>query len=221
MGLSDPFGISARNGYPSFYITLQRDNAGNSVAIIDATRAALDELNAGVLRQAGLTADLSFDSSVYARRALGLLQGNLLLGIALSLGILWYFLRDRRSTLVTATIVPVSLLGALVAMQLLGMNLNAISLAGLAFAVGLVMDAGIIVQENILRFRQEGEAPQRAVLHGADQVKGALFAATMTTVAVFVPVLFLEGVEGQLFRDLSLTMSAAVIASMLAALTVI
>lgn len=221
MGLTDPAGISIRNGYPSFYITMQRSNDANSVAIMDETRLALEELNAGVLREAGLVADLSFDSSVYVRRALDLLQGNLLLGIALALGILWFFLRDRRSILVIATIVPVSLLGALVVVQLFGLSLNVISLAGLAFAVGLVMDAGIVVQENILRFRQEGEAPERAVLHGADQVKGALFAATMTTIAVFVPVLFLDGVEGQLFRDLALTMSAAVVASMLAALTVI
>jgi len=221
LGLTDPFGISIRNGYPSFYITMQRNNDANSVAIMDETRIALAELNAGVLAEAGLTADLSFDSSVYVRRALDLVQGNLVLGMLLALGILWFFLRDRRSIAVIALIVPVSLLGALLAVQLFGLSLNVISLAGLAFAVGLVMDAGIIVQENILRFRADGEAPERAVLHGADQVKGALFAATVTTIAVFVPVLFLDGVEGQLFRDLALTISAAVVASMLAALTVI
>ena len=221
LGLTDPAGISIRNGYPSFYITMQRSNDANSVTIMDETRAALAELNDGVLREAGLVADLSFDSSVYVRRALSLVQGNLVLGMLLALGILWFFLRDRRSIAVIALIVPVSLLGALLAVQLFGLSLNVISLAGLAFAVGLVMDAGIIVQENILRFRGDGEAPERAVLHGAEQVKGALFAATMTTIAVFVPVLFLDGVEGQLFRDLALTISAAVVASMLAALTVI
>ena len=221
LALSEPVGINMRNGYPAFYITLQRSNDANSVSIMDQTKLALAELNAGPLREVGLAADLSFDSSVYVRRALQLVQGNLVLGMLLALGILWFFMRDRRSVLVIALIVPVSLLAALLMVQLLGLTLNVISLAGLAFAVGLVMDAGIIVQENILRFRQQGESPAQAVLHGADQVKGALFAATMTTIAVFVPVLFLDGVEGQLFRDLALTVSVSVAASMLAALTVI
>ncbi len=218
---TDAFGINVRNGFPAYYITLQRSNDGNSVAILDETRIALAELNAGPLATIGLAADLSFDSSVYVRRALNLVQGNLVLGMLLALGILWFFMPDRRSILIIALIVPISLLGSLLVVQLFGMTLNVISLAGLAFAVGLVMDAGIIVQENILRYREQGESSEIAVERGAEQVKGALFAATMTTVAVFLPVLFLDGVEGQLFRDLALTLSVAVLASMLAALTVI
>ena len=221
LALADGFGVNVRNGYPSYYVTLQRTNDANSVAIIDGVKQALAELNAGALAEAGLTADLSFDSSVYVRRALQLVQGNLLLGMLLALGILWFFLRDRRAILVIATVIPISLLGSMIALKVTGLSLNVISLAGLAFAVGLVLDAAIVVQENIIRYRQEGEPLATAVLHGAEQVKGALFAATVTTVAVFVPVMFLDGVEGQLFRDLALTISAAVMLSMLVALTVI
>jgi len=221
LGLADPFGVNIRNGYPAFYIQVQRNNDSNTVAILDELNIALAELNAGALKDVGLTVDLSFDSSVYIRRAINLVQGNLLLGVVLSIGILWFFLRDRRATLIIAASIPVSLLFAFVALDLFNLSLNVISLAGLAFAVGLVLDAGIIVQENIMRYRQQGEPLTTAVLHGADQVKGALFASTMTTIAIFLPILFLEGLEGQLFKDLALTLSVAVFASMLAALTVI
>ncbi|MBW3567437.1 MAG: efflux RND transporter permease subunit, partial [Proteobacteria bacterium] len=221
LGLADPFGVNIRNGYPAFYVQVQRNNDSNTVAILDELNIALAELNAGALKEVGLTVDLSFDSSVYIRRAINLVQGNLLLGVVLSIGILWFFLRDRRSTLIIAASIPVSLLFAFVALDLFNLSLNVISLAGLAFAVGLVLDASIIVQENIVRYRQQGESLDKAVLHGADQVKGALFASTMTTIAIFLPILFLEGLEGQLFKDLALTLSVAVFASMLAALTVI
>lgn len=221
LGLADPFGVNMRNGYPAFYVTIQRTNESNTVAILDEINIALAELNAGPMKDAGLVADLSFDSSVYIRRAINLVQGNLVLGVLLSVGILWFFLRDRRSTLIIAASIPVSLLLAFVALDVFNLSLNVISLAGLAFAVGLVLDASIIVQENIVRYSQEGEPMEKAVLHGADQVKGALFASTMTTIAIFLPVLFLEGIEGQLFKDLALTLSVGVFASMLAALTVV
>lgn len=221
LGLADPFGVNMRNGYPAFYVTIQRSNDSNTVEILDEINIALAELNSGPMQQVGLVADLSFDSSVYIRRAISLVQNNLLLGVFLAVGVLWFFLRDRRSTLIIAASIPVSLLAAFVALDIFGLSLNVISLAGLAFAVGLVLDASIIVQENIVRYRQEGEPLERAVMHGADQVKGALFASTMTTIAIFLPIVFLDGLEGQLFRDLALTISVAVFASMLAALAVI
>lgn len=221
LGLADPFGVNIRNGFPAFYVTIQRENDSNTVDILDQLNIALDELNSGPLAEVGLTADLSFDSSVYIRRAISLVQSNLLLGVVLAVGVLWFFLRNRRSTAIIAASIPVSLLVAFVGLELFGLTLNVISLAGLAFAVGLVLDASIIVQENIVRYRQQGESLDTAVVHGADQVKGALFASTMTTVAIFLPILFLEGLEGQMFRDLALTLSVAVLASMLAALTVV
>lgn len=221
LGLADPFDVNMRNGYPASYVQVQRTNESNTVAILDEINIALAELNSGPMKDVGLTVDLSFDSSVYIRRAIDLVQGNLLLGVVLSIGILWFFLRDRRATFIIAASIPVSLLFAFLALQVFGLSLNVISLAGLAFAVGLVLDASIIVQENIVRYRQQSEEPGTAVLHGADQVKGALFASTLTTIAIFLPVLFLEGLEGQLFRDLALTLSVAVFASMFAALTVI
>lgn len=217
----DGFGVNKRNGYPSYYITLQSGSDSNTVAILDEVNIALDELNAGPLNEAGLIIELSYDASVYIRRAIDLVKNNLGLGVLLAVGTLWFFLRDRRSTLIIATSIPISLLVSFMALKIFDLSLNVISLAGLAFAVGLILDAAIIVQENIVRFRQQGLPMSEAVIKGAEQVKGALFASTVTTIAIFLPILFLEGMEGQMFSDLAITLSVSVTASLIAAITVI
>ncbi|MCZ6500356.1 MAG: efflux RND transporter permease subunit [Gammaproteobacteria bacterium] len=221
VGLSPMRGFTLRNGYPAYYIQIQRENDSNTVDILDRINLAIDELNAGPLLEAGLTMDLSYDSSVYIRRAISLVQTNLGLGVMLAVGVLWFFLRSVRVTLLIALAIPVSLLVAFIALESFGLTLNVISLAGLAFAVGLVLDAAIIVQENIVRYRQSGEHGEYAVLHGTSQVSGALFASTLTSVAIFLPVLFMQGMEGQLFADLALTLSVAVLASWAVAMTVL
>ncbi|MFK7886219.1 MAG: efflux RND transporter permease subunit [Gammaproteobacteria bacterium] len=219
--LSDPFGVNKRNGYSAFYISLEGSNDANNVEILDEVNRAIAELNDGPLRDVSLTMELSFDSSVYIRRAIALVNNNIGLGVLLAVGVLWIFLRNARATLLIAASIPVSLMAAFVALRVFDISLNVISLAGLAFAVGLVLDAAIIVQENIVRFGQSGLSRDEAVQQGTDQVKGALFASTVTTVAIFLPVLFMGGQAGQMFSDLALTLSVAVMASMVAALTVI
>ncbi len=214
-------GISLRNGYPSYYISVTRRNDANTVQLLDALNQALAELNEGPLKDADIRIQLSFDASLHIRRAISMVQSNLLLGILLATGVLFYFLRNARATLVITLTVPVSLLASFIALYLLNLTLNVISLAGLAFSVGLVMDAAIIVQENIYRLRQQGMKLGSAVLEGCAQVSGALFSSTLTTIAIFVPILFMQGIEGQLFKDLAITISVAVLVSMLSALTVL
>ncbi|MEZ5473020.1 MAG: efflux RND transporter permease subunit [Marinicella sp.] len=217
----DGFGMNRRNGYPSYYITLQSGSDSNTVAILDEVNVALKELNEGPLDEAGLIIELSYDSSVYIRRAIELVKNNLGLGVMLSIAVLFFFLRDRRSTLIIATSIPVSLMVSFMALKVFDLSLNVISLAGLAFAVGLILDAAIIVQENIVRYRQNGMALQEAVVKGSEQVQGALFASTVTTIAIFLPILFLEGMEGQMFSDLAITLSVSVVASLVAAITIV
>ena len=219
--LADRQGFNLRNGQPSYYLTLRRQNGENIVALLDKINIAIKELNDGPLKAEGLTIDLSFDSSVHIRNALSLVQNNLGLGVLLSLVILWLFLRGMRNILIIAITIPVSLLVAFVALSLFDRTLNVISLAGLAFSVGLVLDAAIIVQENIVRLKSKGMDNHKAVLKGTTEVTGALFASTATSVAIFLPILFMKGIEGQLFSDLALTLSIAVIASLLAAITVL
>lgn len=219
-------GFMYRTGYPAYYIRVQGKYGANTVAILDDINAAIDELNAGPLARDDLTQDeltmvLSFDASVHIRRAIALVNGNLVLGVFLALGVLWCFLRGWRTTLMIALTIPFSLLSALLALSLFGRSLNVVSLAGLAFAVGLVLDAAIIVQENIVRLRQSGMPPGQAAREGPSQVVGALFASTITSIAIFLPILFMAGLEGQLFADLALTLSVAVATSMIAAITVL
>ncbi len=214
-------GFMYRTGYPAYYIALQGKYGANTVSILDDVNRVIDELNAGPLAEQDLKMVLSFDASVHIRRAIALVNGNLLLGVALALGMLWFFLRGWKATLLIALTIPFSLFSAFIALNLLGRSLNIVSLAGLAFAVGLVLDAAIIVQENIVRLRQEGLSRKKAVRKGPSQVVGALFASTVTSIAIFLPILFMQGIEGQLFADLALTLAVAVAVSTLAAMTIL
>ncbi|CAM4310159.1 efflux RND transporter permease subunit [Pseudoalteromonas byunsanensis] len=219
--VTDRRSMTLRNGTPAYYITISRSNESNTVAVLDGINQAINELNSGVLKEAGLSIELSYDASVHIRNALQLVKSNLGLGVLMACGILWLFFRGIRATLVIAATIPVSLMMAFLALNLFERSLNVVSLAGLAFAVGLVLDAAIIVQENIARLKSEGMENVKASLRGATQVAGALFASTATSVAIFLPIMFMAGIEGQLFSDLALTLSIAVIASLVCALTII
>jgi multidrug efflux pump subunit AcrB len=214
-------GFMYRTGYPAYYIRVQGKYGVNTVTVLDEINQAIEELNAGPLASQDLQIVLSFDASVHIRRAITLVNGNLMLGVALALGMLWFFLRGWKATLLIALTIPFSLLSAFIALSLLGRSLNVVSLAGLAFAVGLVLDAAIIVQENIVRLRQDGFTRNQAVRRGPAQVAGALIVSTVTSIAIFLPIFFMQGIEGQLFADLALTLSVAVAASTLAAMTVL
>ncbi|BBN80890.1 acriflavine resistance protein B [Pseudoalteromonas sp. A25] len=219
--VTDRRSMTLRNGKPAYYITISRSNDSNTVAVLDGLNQAIHELNNGILKEAGLAIELSYDASVHIRNALQLVKSNLGLGVLMACGILWLFFRGMRATLVIAATIPVSLMVAFLALNIFERSLNVVSLAGLAFAVGLVLDAAIIVQENIARLKSEGLASSKAALKGATQVAGALFASTATSVAIFLPIMFMAGIEGQLFSDLALTLSIAVIASLICALTII
>ena len=217
----DAFWFSYRSGVPAYYITLQRTSESNTVEVVDGIKAAIAELNSGPLAKENLYADLSWDASVYVRRAIGFVEESLAIGILLAVGGLWYFLRGPRALLVIGASIPISLFFAVITMHLLGRTLNVVSLAGLAFSTGIVIDAALIVQGNVIRFLQEGKSAWAATLEGASEVLPALLASMLTSVAIFLPILFMEGLEGQLFKDLAITMSVAHAASLLVAMTVI
>ena len=214
-------GFTLRNGYPAYYITVDRDYDANTVAILDEVNKAIVDINENVLHAEGLEMDLSFDASVHIRRAIALVKNNLGLGLLLAIGVLYFLMRSRRATFLVTATVPLSVLVAFVALRMFDKSLNVISLAGLAFSVGLVMDAAIVTLENIVRCRRNGMSQQDAVTTGTKQITGALFASTVTSVAIFLPVLFMEGMEGQLFQDLALTIAVAVSASFFIAITVL
>lgn len=210
-----------QNGNPAVGMRIVRNSGANVLATIDRLTEKLDELNAGMLAERGISIQKSFDPSVFIKRAINLLSTNLLVGVLLAVGVLWWFLRQIRATLLIALTIPVCLLTTVIVLALFGRTVNVISLAGLAFATGMVLDAAIVVLENIVRLRERGEKPTMASLIGATQVWGALLASTATTVAIFVPILFLKDVEGQLFADLALTIAIGVAVSLVVAVTIL
>ncbi|HXV73372.1 MAG TPA: efflux RND transporter permease subunit, partial [Sphingomonadales bacterium] len=214
-------GAAYFNGIESLYMRVTRASGANVMAVLDQVVAEMDRLNAGPLQERGIVLARSFNPAVFIMNAIRLLTGNLVFGVLLTVGALWWFLRKVRATTIIALTIPVSLLATLVVFSFSGRSINVISLAGLAFATGMVVDAAIVVLENIVRLREEGASAREASVQGPGQVWGALLASTATTVAIFVPVLFLKNAEGQLFADLALTLAVAVSFSLLIAVTVL
>jgi len=210
-----------QNGNPAMGIEVRRQQGANVLAALDAVKAEVAEINETLLAERQLVMAPSFDASVFILRAIDLLRTNLLLGVVLAIFGLWLFLRRARATLIISLAIPVSLLSTLIVLFLLGRSLNVISLAGLAFATGMVMDAAIVVLENIIRRREAGEDARTASEKGAGQVWGALLASTTTTVAIFLPIIFTRNAEGQIFADLAITIAVGVAVSMVVAVTVL
>lgn len=221
VGPDKAFGATYQNGNPAIGMQVIREPGSNTLDAIDAVLAEVKSFNDNELRSVGARIEKSFDPSVFIKRALSFLGGNLLLGTLLAVGLLWLFVRRARATVIIAATVPVCLLVTLAVLGMAGRTINVISLAGLAFATGMVLDAAIVVMENFVRIRKQGTAPGPAALEAVSQVWPALFASTATTVAIFIPIMFIEDVEGQLFADLALTIAISVIASLIVAVTVL
>lgn len=146
---------------------------------------------------------------------------NLLMGAVLAIIILYLFLRDIKPTLIVALSIPVSVIFALVLMYFSGVTLNMISLSGLAIGVGMLVDNSVVVIENIYRLRNLGVPPVKAALNGAKQVAGAIASSTLTTICVFFPIVFIEGLTRQIFMDMALTITYSLLASLIVALTLV
>ena len=198
-----------------------REAGANVIETMESVRAAVDELNARVVPEAGLRLQQVYDETEYIDSAIDLVRSNIMFGGVLAAIVLMVFLRSWRATLVVSLAIPVSVVGAFVAMAAFGRSLNVVSLAGIAFSVGMVVDAAIVVLENIYRLRQEGLSRFEAAYKGASQVWGAVLVSAMTTVLVFVPILTMEQEVGQLFRDIAVAISVSVLLSLVVAITVI
>ena len=221
VALADRKSFVLANGVRSIAVNAHREIGVNVLTVMEGLKRAAVDLAEGPLARARLAFKQAYDETTYINRSIEMVRNNLGLGVALAIVVLWLFLRRFRATLLVAVAIPVSLFAAFLGLDFAGRTVNIISLAGLAFAVGMTLDAAIVVLENIVRLRERGMAAEEAALMGPEQVWGALLASTATTVAIFLPIVFLEDEAGQLFADLALTIAMAVIASMLVALTVI
>ncbi len=219
--LVDQTVVLTEAGGPAIAMFITPEEGINIIEVMADVRAAVGELREGPLAREGLLMEQVYDETEYIGLSIAALRNNLLLGIALAVGILWWFLRRFQATLVIATAIPISLFFSFLALNVGGRTLNVVSLAALAFAMGLVLDASIVVLENIVRLRESGERSSAASLTGPQQVWGALVASTATTVAIFVPILFLRDFSAQLFADLAFAISVAVVVSLFIAIGVV
>jgi HAE1 family hydrophobic/amphiphilic exporter-1 len=187
----------------------------------DSLRIATEELNQGQLRQKGLILEQVYDQTDYLNSATALVTNNIFIGGSLAILVLLVFLRSPRSVLIVGLSIPISVISTFLFMRAFDRSINVISLAGMAFAVGMVVDNAIVVLENIFRHYQKTGDPEESASRGSLEVWGAVLASTLTTLAVFVPVLFVQGQAGQLFRDIAIAISCAVGLSLIVSITVI
>jgi HAE1 family hydrophobic/amphiphilic exporter-1 len=209
LGSKKPDGIVRRFGARNIAIRVTRESGANVLDVMQRLRDVTHRIDEQ-LKPKGLSLSLVYDETTYIDSAIGLVNDNILVGGLLTLGTLLLFLRNIRSTLIVAMSIPVSVMGTFLALAAFDRTLNVISLAGIAFAVGMLIDNSVVVLENIFVHWSAGESPKEAAVKGTHEVWGAILASTLTNVAVFLPVLFVEGEVGQLFGDIALAIAAAV-----------
>ncbi len=206
------------NGAPGIMITIQKQTGYSTGDVSDKILDKFEELKE---ENEDLILITLMDQGIYIDLVMDSIINNVLFGAILAVFILILFLKDWRPTAVVACSIPISIITAIVCMYFSGVTLNVISLSGLALGVGMLVDNSIVVIENIFRLRSEGYSAKEAAINGAGEVAGAIMASTLTTVCVFLPIVFTEGITRQLFVDMGLTIAYSLFASLLIALTVV
>lgn len=206
------------NGSTGCMLTIQKQTGYSTGEVSDLLGERFKEL---MEREEGLTIITLMDQGIFIDLVMDSIINNVLFGGLLAILVLILFLKDLRPTLVVACSIPVSLVTAIVCMYFSGVTLNVISLSGLALGIGMLVDNSIVVIENIYRLRNEGYSMLEAAIEGAREVGGAIVASTLTTVCVFLPIVFTEGITRQLFVDMGLTIAYSLLASLIIAMTVV
>ena len=206
------------NGSSGVMLSIQKQTGYSTGEVSDLLLERFDEL---MEQNPDLSILTLMDQGIYIDLVMDSILNNIVLGAALAILILLLFLKDIRPTLVVAFSIPISLVTAIVCMYFSGVTLNVISLSGLALGIGMLVDNSIVVIENIYRLRNEGRSALEAAIEGAKEVAGAILASTLTTVCVFAPIVFTEGITRQLFVDMGLTIGYSLLASLVIALTVV
>jgi HAE1 family hydrophobic/amphiphilic exporter-1 len=207
------------DGREAVELAIYKEGDANTVSVADAVQVTLERLRRELPADAELTT--VDDQSIFIRSALADVRFDALLGGVLAILIIFFFLRDGWSTFVISLSLPISLIATFFFMDQFGLSLNVMSLGGLALATGLVVDDSIVVLESIAKARERGLGIVEAAIKGTQEVSMAVVASTLTTVAVFLPLVFVEGVAGQLFKDQAMTISIAILMSLIVSLTLI
>lgn len=220
-GFAKKNSVVLHNALPGIAIGVRPEAGTNILEMTNLVEEKYQWLNENKLAPEKLHLEWVYDQRFYINGAIDQIKQNIMFGGLLAIGVLLIFLRSLRATIVVATAIPISVVGTFIFLDLLGRNLNVVSLAGIAFAVGMLVDNAIVVIENIDRHRQMGKNAFDASLDGTKEVWGAVLASTITTVAVFLPVVFIQEEAGQLFRDIAIAVVAAVTLSLFVSVSVI
>ena len=209
------------NGIQVVVVGVRKEQGANVLEMSDRLEQQVNRLNETILAEKDLYIDWVYDQRPYINRAISTVKKNILIGGLLAVCVLLSFLRSVTSTVTTALAIPISAIGTFIFLWLMGRNLNVVSLAGISFAVGMLVDNAIVVLENIDRHRKMGKEPFESAYEGTKEVWGAVLASTATTVAVFLPVIFMQEEAGQLFRDIAIAITFAILISLFVSISVI
>jgi HAE1 family hydrophobic/amphiphilic exporter-1 len=218
-GFKEREGIVRIDGHEAIELAIYKEGDANTVSVANSVKAEIERLKKTLPSDANLA--MIEDQSVFIEGALSDVKKDALIGGVLAILIIFFFLRDSWSTFIISLSLPVSLIATFFFMDQLHLSLNVMSLGGLALATGMVVDDSIVVLENIARLREKGASILKAAVRGTAEVGMAVTASTLTTVAVFFPLVFVQGVAGQLFRDQALTITFAMLTSLVVAMTLI
>jgi multidrug efflux pump len=207
------------NETPAIILNIQRQPGANVIAVVEGIKALLPQLQASL--PAAIDVNVLTDRTVTIRASVEDVEFELTLAVILVVLVIFVFLRNARATLIPSLSVPLSLVGTLGAMYLLGFSLNNLSLMALTIATGFVVDDAIVVVENISRYLEEGDTPLQAALKGSEQIGFTIISLTVSLIAVLIPLLFMGDVVGRLFREFAITLSVTILISAVVSLTLV
>ncbi|AOY76335.1 efflux RND transporter permease subunit [Clostridium formicaceticum] len=210
--------IAKINGIPSIRIALQKQPTFNTIQVTNMLHEEVKKLQDELENIELVTVT---DQSLFIRRSISNVAKTAAFGGLLAVLILYLFMKSLKNTLVIALSIPISIIATFTLMYFTGLTLNLLSLGGFALGIGMLVDNGIVVLENIYRFREEGYSAVEASIHGAQEVAMAVAASTLTTIAVFLPIVFVEGMTGEIFKELALTVTFSLLASLGVSLTLV
>jgi HAE1 family hydrophobic/amphiphilic exporter-1 len=214
----EPDNIVRINGQRALGLAIYKEPSFNTVKAVEELKKALVKINKAL---PGYTFQIIQDQGTFISSAIGEVQNSALIGILLAVFVLFIFLRRIGTTLIASVAIPVSIIATFNLMYFNGLTINIMTLGGLALGAGMLVDNAIVVLENIFRNLEKGMSIREAAITGTSQVGGAIFAATLTTIVVFLPIVYLHGASGELFKDMAWTVAFSLICSLIVAILVI
>ena len=218
LAYKDVSSLSRANGKDSISVSIQKQSGKNTVQVADSV---LKEIEALKKDYPSIEINIVSDNSTMIRNSINTVVKNVMMGAIFAVLILYIFLKNIRTTLIIGISIPISVIASFILLYFNGITLNMMTLGGLALAIGMLVDSAIVVLENIYRFRVEGYSKKEAAIMGSSEVAMAITASTLTTIAVFLPIVFIDGMVGTMFKEFALTVTLSLGASLLVSLTLI